>query len=483
MANILTNLFNKSSKSNKITPRSPKDTDSLPTSRQSTPEGVNFLNTLQGNYGFVKPDFDFEVIPLIRKLIRVNPDFGQALWDLVMLGNTGHRVRFDSDLNPEVVDKMRAHLEEVSKTWVDGTAGVDGISARMFGQIIIGGAISNEWVPKNDLSGIDTIAFIRPETIRAKLNNKSRYDFYQYTSYILGANIKDLEGIKLNPKTYKYLALYTDTELPYGLPPFIAALEPLATQGILVDNIKKVSKQTSLMGFLRILLNKPKPRDGSSKKKFREELEANLIKTKDRVADGLTNGIVVGYHEDVEEMEFQQTTKNNSGIKDIFNLNEQQIFSGLKSDGSLFGRDYGTSETGITIVLTKLISEIYNIQNLVKSNWEFGYKLELLLAGFDPKGIRVEFNKSTLLDELKLQQGKQIKIENLHKLFYDGIISIDQYADELGYEKADQEEPRYLWDVAAGEAGNDQDKVNKTKDAKRKKDDRQKKKTQEKKLN
>lgn len=477
------NIFRSKVANEKKAAKSKKDLESLPTSRQSIPEGDNPFNTLTDFYSFVKPEYDFEVVPLIRKLIRVNPNLSQALWDLVFLGNTGHKVRFDGDVKPEQVDKMRTHLNEVSKTWLDGAAGVDGISARMFAQVIIGGAISNEWVVKNDLSGLDRVAFLKPETIRCKLNNKGRYDFYQQPANSVVKATTELGAVKLNKNTFKYLALYADGETPYGLPPFIAALEPVTTQGILIDNIRKVSRQTSLMGFLKILLAKPRPRDGQNKKAFKAELERNLVLAKERVAGGLTDGIVVGYNEDVEELDFQATTTTNSGIKDIFNLNEQQMFSGLKSDGSLFGRDFGGSETQITVVLTKLISELYNIQNLVKTNWEFAYKLELQLAGFDPKGITVEFNRSTLLDELKLQQGREIKIKNLHKLYYDGIINLDQYADELGYEKADQDEPRHLWEVAAGEAGDAQDAVNKPNDATRKVGDRQKKKTQEKKNN
>lgn len=456
----------------------PKELDSLPTSRSSVAEGANPIKGMNNLYNFVNPDFDFETIPLIRKLIRVNPNFGQALWDIVFLGNTGHKLRFDADIDPLHVDKMREHIDRVSLTWAEGCAGKDGLANKMFAQTIIGGAISTEWVPNRDLTGLERVAFVKPENIRALLSDRGRYEWFQKATNL--TEIENMGYTKLNPNTYRYWALYSDSETPYGLPPFIAALEPIVTQGILNDNIRKVARQVSLMGFLKILLEKPKPRDGQGKAAFKAELESILDKTKKRVAGGLSDGIVVGFDDDIGEMDFQATTQNNSGLKDIFNLNEQQMFSGLKSDGSLFGRDFGSSETQITIVLTKLISELYNIQNLTKINLEFGYSLELYLAGFNPKGLKVEFNKSTLLDELKLQQGKEIKIKNLWKLYLSGIIDLDQMADDLGYEKANQKEPRHLWEVTP-EKEDAQAKVNKTKDATRKKGDRQKSKTQEKK--
>lgn len=456
-----------------------EDLSTLPTSRISVPDGYNPITGATGLTGFVNPEYDFEVVPLIRKLIRVNPDLGQALWDIVFLGNTEHRIKFNGDVKPEMVDKMRNHISEASKTWVEGCSGTSGISAKMFFQLIVAGATSAEWVVKNDLSGIKKTAFIKPESIRYKLNPiTGLYEPYQKPPVYL-ANNTDLGYIKLNTRTFKYLSLYSDSELPYGIPPFIAALEPVVTQTILNDNIRKVARQTSLMGFLKILLAKPRIRDGQSKTSYKNELENNLDEAKNRVSGGLTDGIVVGYNEDVEEIEFQATTKTNSGIKDIYNLNEQQVFSGLKSDGALFGRDFGSSETQITVVLTKLISELYNMQVTVATMLEFGYKLELSLAGFDPKGLKVEFKKSTLLDDLKMTQAQELKIKNLHRLYYDGIISLEQYADEMGLEKADRKTPRHLWEVAAGEAG--QAGVNKSNDATRKKKDREKGKSQSKK--
>ena len=68
--------------------------------------------------------------------------------------------------------------------------------------------------------------------------------------------------------------------------------------------------------------------------------------------------------------------------------------------------------------------------------------MELRLAGFNNKGITITWGTSTISDEVKVQQGRQYKIQNLNLLYSAGIISQWQYAWEMGYDSPDQDEPR-----------------------------------------
>jgi hypothetical protein len=111
---------------------------------------------------------------------------------------------------------------------------------------------------------------------------------------------------------------------------------------------------------------------------------------------------------------------------------------------SFIGIANSKSETQIGIVFTKMLSQLSNIQLMLSSMLEFGYGLELKLAGYDFKTIKVIWNASTITDDLKAQQGKEIKIRNLSKLWVDGVISKDTYADEMGYEEPDNDNPPIL---------------------------------------
>lgn len=95
----------------------------------------------------------------------------------------------------------------------------------------------------------------------------------------------------------------------------------------------------------------------------------------------------------------------------------------------------------MTILFTKLISELKNIQTCVARTLQYIYEVELRLAGFKFDSLEVEFRASTVQDDLKFQQALEIKIRNLRQLRMDGLISQDTYADELGYEKPHQQNP------------------------------------------
>ena len=93
-------------------------------------------------------------------------------------------------------------------------------------------------------------------------------------------------------------------------------------------------------------------------------------------------------------------------------------------------------------MLSKMISQLKNIQMIVAYVLDRIYSLELRLAGFNNKGIKIDWGTSTVSDEVKIQQGLQYKIQNLDLLYKAGIISQDQYAWAMGYDSPDEKEPR-----------------------------------------
>jgi len=149
---------------------------------------------------------------------------------------------------------------------------------------------------------------------------------------------------------------------------------------------------------------------------------------------GFKTGVLVGFQED-HEFEFKATTKNLSNVNDVFNLNQNQLANALKSPASFLGLEQAGGEGQLGIVFTKMLSQLMNVQSILSQGLERIYSMELLLAGYDFSGLKVEFNKSTITDDLKLWQGKEIKQRVLHSLWVDRIISSEQYADDMMYKK------------------------------------------------
>ena len=102
---------------------------SISPGRVSVPEDqTDFTSTLYGLTQLVTPSFRVEVIQLIRKLYKVNPDMAIAIQETFKLANTGHQVTFPNNTDKEA-EKMREHLKEATKRWSNYSAGIDGCSA------------------------------------------------------------------------------------------------------------------------------------------------------------------------------------------------------------------------------------------------------------------------------------------------------------------------------------------------------------------
>jgi hypothetical protein len=403
-------------------------------------QGSGLVLSLRDFTNLVESSFRRDVIPLIRDLYKINPDVSIALQDMFKLANTGHTISFPKN-TPEEATKMREHLMVASKSWTKYTAGIDGLVNKFTVQCLTSGAISIEAVPNNNLNGISTVLFINPEQIYFRRLNDGVYHPYQKNpNQVLS---KKPEFIKLNNETYKYLGMYNDTDEPYGVPPFMAALDSLKGQHDMRINFKHIMELVGMVGFLEAKMEKPTINPSESRDAYARRLEHILRKLKMNLREGLKDNIVVGFKDD-HEFKLNSTTKEIGNIEKPWAMNQQSVANGLGVNGSLIGVQNNLTEGGTGILLSKMISQLRNIQTLLKYALEFLYTLELRLAGYNNKGVVVTFGTSTISDELKVQQGIEYKIRNLVSLYNQGIISQEEFAWSMGYEKPDQKEPRQM---------------------------------------
>lgn len=354
---------------------------------------------------------------------------------------------------------MVEHLLKVSKRWGRYSAGINGLVNRMFVQLLTTGAISVEGVPNRNIDGLSTVVFIKPEDIYFRRNNDGTYDPYQKNP----TPFLDRRGefIKLNPETYMYAGIFGDTDEPYGVPPFIAVLDSIKEQHDMRENMKNIMENMGLIGFLEAKLEKPLKRANESDITYASRLKSILQRTKKNLSHGMKDGIVVGYKDD-HEFKLNSTTKDLGNLDKPWTMNQQSVANGLGVNPSLIGVPTAVGEGANGVLLSKMISQLTNIQMIVAGVLENLYLLELRLAGFNCKGIRVKFNSSTITDEVKIQQGLEYKIRNLTSLYNQGIISQWDFARAMGYDSPDEEEPRVPL-VETDGVGSDDDQQKKQK--------------------
>lgn len=421
----------------------------LPKGRTSLPDFKGTLDSLQESLEFVDTGYFKEMIPVIRKLLAINSSLSLAVVDNVQLCNPGYKIGFRNKVSSQKAAKARKHIEKVTKNWGIGTAGLNGIINKMMFQIFISGALSTEWIIKPDLSGIHYVAFLNAENIEIGYDhNANEYRYFQrinekfWNKKKTKKTEKEVIGrIPLNPYTYKYYELINDQEHPVMIPPFLSVLSDLASQRKMLDNINFVTDQFGLMGFLELLMGKPSQREGESVGNYRKRLEDGLKQAKESIIEGLKDGVVAGYKND-HEFNFHSISKDLNGLPDIFEINHRMVSNGMFTSPSFQGGNVGGSETHINIIFTKMLSQLHNIQSIIKESLEYGLWLEVNLAGMPDVEPVIEFNKSTITDALKDAQAREIKIRNNRILYTDGIIDLDYYANDMGFLEPSQDKPR-----------------------------------------
>ena len=440
--------------------KTPKDiVSNLPKSRVSIPDTKGSLDSLTSSLTFMQPGFLYEYIPTIRKLLTVNSSVSSAIGGIAELANTGYEIDYGKTPD-DLITKANYHLEEVTKTWGFGTPGIHGLVNRLIYQVYIGGAMSAEWVLKKDLSGVKYLAFVNPEQVRVAYDPaKQIYRFFQVPQgSLFGAKAlsSHLGYTELNSYTYQYLGLISDQESPVGIPPILSALDDLSTQLRMLRNIGYVSDQMGLMGFLEILMQKPNRKDAEADGAYGKRLTDLLSEAKDNIKDGLKDGIVAGYMDD-HEFEFHTPSKDTKGAADIFGIIQRMVSTGLYTDAQFLGGLSGSSETLVTVIFTKMLSQLGNVQLHASSIIERGIWFELMMNNIPVKKVELKWKPSTIVDQVKEGQTEEYKVKNSRTLYADGIISLDGYARRMGYEQADQKKPR---------ADIDPDKVQKDSDQK-----------------
>jgi len=416
------------------------DPNALPVGRISV-DTVGFgelLRDLISEMRSVGAAYPLEYLEAMQNLSLVNPDVAQMIDNIVQLGNTGHKVMVESD-SEQVRDDAIEELNRFNMTVFGRFGGIDGFVNSALAQIGRGGAISVEWVVNEDLTGIDKMVFVPLKEIRFLYDPDSgEYAPHQKTCDLTKG---DQGLIALNTATYQYCAMQTLDNSPYAVPPILSALESITIQRDIVKNLRFIAKKMGLLGFVNFLIRAPKQSPGEKTEEYIARCQQFLDQQAQRLKHNYRDGIAVGFM-DSFTVEHHSITGDAAGAKDLFEMNEQQVFSGLKADPALHGRTYSTTETYAGVVYEKMLSIITNYQRTVRSVLEYGYKLHLSLRGIDYQSLWIEFEPSKSLSAQRDETTYATRLANLKILYDQGIIDQNQFAQEAGYDRPAEEGPR-----------------------------------------
>jgi hypothetical protein len=404
---------------------------------QGPPNAFAQINGLMQSYSSMAYMLPFEILDYIELLAKWNSDYSQAVDNIKTLANSGHELFVDAD--SDLQRRRISDLLEVKAGMIqERNGGIDGLIDKLLDQASVYGAMCGEWVVSEDLTEVVDFAEINPKFIRFFWS----FELQRYLPFqkVTGSQLEEarergqltINGcVALNELTFHYYAFDAAAQNPYGVPPFIAALAPIATQRDMLGNMAQIVKKVGLLGIIDIVVKQLPPVAGETPEQYQTRAGAYLDEyvevTENMVRDG---GIV---HFDDVEVTSTQITGNAAGATNIFKQNEEQVFSGLKSMPSVQGRSYSTTETYAGVAYDIIIRNTMKYQRACKRMIENGYWLMSTLAALQPKKISLNFNPNKTLHRLQDAQSEAMELHNGLVLWVTGVIDQTGFAQRQGF--------------------------------------------------
>ncbi len=401
----------------------------VPDNGRSSVESVNnltgVLDYFNGYYDIIDRNIvKGDVLETMLKVCVANPDVSQAVRQWVTIGNRGHDIIVDA-ANQKTIDRAIEALNESAYKIYQKSAGVDGLFNHYLWQLGVFGAVSSEDVIAADMSRVENVATVSPRFIRFKLED-GIYKPYQMVHNSIGSLIP------LNEITYTYFCHLSVENSPYGLPPALAALDPLHTQKFMHENVKFISEKMGLTGFTSVAVTPPPRRAGESNREYTKRASDYLQEVLDGFKANYRKGLAV--HANDIELTHTNTTGDARGAYDIHKLNEEQIFSGINNDPAMHGRSYSTTETYADVVYNLLIGQANSFRRLVKRRHEKTLRLDLALRGIMVNDVTLQMAGDDQRDTEKAARTDQIKWQIIKEQVESGAIDPDEGAQRMGYD-------------------------------------------------
>jgi hypothetical protein len=383
----------------------------------------------------------WQTLEYIELLARYNADYNQAVNNIKTLANSGHTlfVKAPTDL---ATRKLKERLEEKARTIQERHGGIDGLIGKLLDQGATYGAMCGEWVLNEELDDVVDFADVNPRTIRFFWEDEHWAPYQKVKAKQVDAakaRGQKVRGscIKLNEATFHYYAFDAAPGSPYGVPPFLGALGPIAMQRDLNENMAQIVKKVGLLGMINVAVKSLPKLHGETEDQYQSRATAYLDAYAKALEDMVKNGGMV--HFDDAEINTSNITGNAAGATNIYKQNEEQVFSGLNSMPSVQGRSYSTTETYAGVAYDIIIRNTLKYQKAAKRMIEAGYWLMAAVWGMRADSIRLEFNPNKSLHRLQDAQSRLLEIKIGLMLWAAGILNQEEMAQELGYAQVSTE--------------------------------------------
>ncbi len=376
-----------------------------------------------------------------------------AVENIVDLGNNRSSISFGDFIPDSQQREMKDVLESKQKCWYGFNEGERSLDGDRFAQIATFGCYSTEAEIRDDLKGIKQIHLVNPCDINfAYDSDRKIWVPIQRANKTLGrwSGFRELNEIQ-----YGYGAIRRLTDSPVGIPPFLSALEDIEIESDMIGNFKALMQKLGMLGFMNVLVEMPDQEDQESDDAFKDRAMKFLREQQKEVEQSLHSGFAIGY-KDIHEFKISGSVESASNAKELLDMNNNNQFSGLKQDPTMFGKNVNRTETIGRVFLAKMQSQVGKFQEKVAEDKVKKAELELWLNGFRGKvvegspvpdyGIKYEFEAPLIGDQKKKAETLKMNTETYDNWYKQGVINQNDRArllsNDTGRNTPDQQEPR-----------------------------------------
>jgi len=392
---------------------------------------------LTNMYGSMALSLPFELYDYVELMAIYNADFSQAVDNVKNLANPGFNILVNSKDDNKAAEYRRL-LTLKERTLKPKFGGFHGIANGLVKQGAVYGAMCGEWIANADLTDIVDFVFLNPKNIRF-FWDKEEQDWHPYQKVNMmqidmakkrGQEIRNLDCIRLNTTTFLYYNAFAINNNPYGIPPFISALEPLGIQRQLINNLKSITKKMGMLGILEVVIEKLPMEAEETFNQYLERCQKFLQNYQGLIQNMVNEGGIV--HFDDSEVKMISIAEKAEGAEKLFTLNEEQAFSGLHTLPSVQGRSYSTTETYANVSYEILLRSIGDFTMGAKYIIEQGCWLMDRVWGVGVDEITLDFVENKAVNQLQKAQAEAISINNDLALWRNKILNQTNVAQRHG---------------------------------------------------
>lgn len=375
-----------------------------------------------GGGSYIDMPVSSEVIWALLGLSVSNPLLSKTVYDAVTLANTDHRFFVDAP-NEATARKAALEIESLASRMHPG--GLTSWFQVAFFQAVVTGALSHEWIVRQDLRGLERSQFVPVTSIRFRPEDD--------TGLMVAHQVGRPDGLQpaLNPLTYHYRPIMQIENVPYGIPPYASAIEPLWVQRETMSQIVGIARKLGLLGIVQMMLTPPTPKPGESDESYRARASTELSSAETKIRNNLKSGLFVGF-KGAHEFSVAEAAGDPAGFRAIWETVDQAAHTAAKNDPSLTGRPYSRTETQIRLVYQILTQQLGAIQRMVDMSVATGLNLHLALAGIGAK-VNVERDPINSFDPGAEEMAKQTRSNRILNELAANVIDLETAQQELGY--------------------------------------------------